>query len=315
MVGELGIAAAGWRADTRHAELRPPSAVPHDWPLRSASGIVDAGGISWHVQRLGSGTPLLLLHGTAASTHTWRDLMPLLAEQHEVVAIDLPGHGWTGRLPDGDMSLPALARAIAALLQALDFAPRCVVGHSAGAAIALRMTLDEAIRPNCVVGLNAALLPFGGAMRWLFAPLAQFFAGTRLMPRLVAHRARDVRAVQRVLDGTGSNIDARGVELYQRLLRRESHVGSVLMMMASWELEPLLQGLPELQPRLLLVTGDQDKAVSPRQADAVAGSLRNASVVHLDACGHLAHEEQPARVAGLILSACGAPEADRHDVD
>ncbi len=56
----------------------------HDWPNRSASQFVHAGGLRWHVQRfgteLGSATPsILLLHGTGASTHTWREVAPLLA--------------------------------------------------------------------------------------------------------------------------------------------------------------------------------------------------------------------------------------------
>ncbi|NBQ74895.1 MAG: alpha/beta hydrolase, partial [Acetobacteraceae bacterium] len=50
-----------------------------DWPNRTASRFVEAGGLNWHVQLMGQGPCLLLLHGTAAATHSWRDLAPLLA--------------------------------------------------------------------------------------------------------------------------------------------------------------------------------------------------------------------------------------------
>jgi magnesium chelatase accessory protein len=291
------------------AKPAPPEGVPFDWPNREASRRVDAGGVSWHVQRGGRGPCLLLLHGTAASTHTWRDLFPILTADYDVIAMDLPGHGYTSLRPDGAMTLDALAESLGCLVEALDAKPAYVAGHSAGAAIALRMTLDRTIEPDAVVGLNAALLPFGGVLKAVFSPLAGFFATTRMMPRPVARRARDAKAVRRVLVGTGSAIDERGVELYQRLLEREGHVAAVLNMMASWELEPLLADLPGLEAELYLLSGGRDKAISPKEAERIAERLPKTKVTRLDDCGHLAHEEAPERVADLIRSAC--PPGDR----
>lgn len=278
--------------------------IPDDWPGRSNSRFVEAAGARWHVQRAGSGAPMLLLHGTAASTHTWRAMMPLLTANYDLLALDLPGHGFSERLPGNSMSLPAMSEAIAALLRRVEFQPRCVVGHSAGAAIALRMALDGNITPDGIVGLNAALLPFGGGLQRIFVPMAQLFANTRLMPQLVARRAKDVNAVRRILKGTGSNLDNTGVELYQRLLQDEGHVAAVLSMMASWDLQPLLDDLPRLVPPLHLVSGARDKAVSPREADRIAAALPGTTVTRLDDCGHLAHEENADKVADVIREFC-----------
>ena len=67
---------------------------------------VAAGGLRWHVQVAGDGPVLLLLHGTGAATHSWRDLLPLLAERFTVVAPDLPGHGRSdGPVPETYVSL------------------------------------------------------------------------------------------------------------------------------------------------------------------------------------------------------------------
>ncbi len=281
-----------------------PGEVPYDWPLREVSRMVNAAGSRWHVQRMGAGPGLLLIHGTAASTHTWRGLMPLLAEHHDVLAVDLPGHGYSERLPDGSMALPALANGLGELLARLDFAPDCVVGHSAGAAIGLRLVLDATVEPRAVIGINAALLPFGGPMRRLFAPMAQLFANTHLMPALVARRAGDVRSIRRVLAGTGSKLDEAGTHYYQRLLTREGHVAAVLAMMASWDLRPLLDELDSLRSPLYLVSCSGDKAVSPVQADRVAAAASNATVIAVDGLGHLAHEEQPGQFAELISGLC-----------
>ena len=281
--------------------------VPFDWPLRDCSRMVAAAGTSWHVQRTGRGKKLLLIHGTAASTHTWRDLVPLLEDDYDIVAMDLPGHGYSQRLPGRSMSLPSLSSALGELLERLDFEPECVAGHSAGAAIALRMTLDGLVHPRCVLGLNAALLPFGGSLRGVIVPMTRLFATTRLMPALVARRARDARAISRVLSGTGSRLGEEGIAYYQRLLQRESHVAAVLAMMASWDLEPLIADLAHLQTPLRLFVADGDKAVSPREADRIADILEKVDVVRLGRLGHLAHEERPAEIVSIIRESCAAP--------
>ena len=80
-----------------------------DWPNREASRVVSAGGLRWHVQVLGTGPTLLLVHGTGAATHSWRDLAPRLARRFTIVAPDLPGHGFTSSPGDDRMSMPAMA--------------------------------------------------------------------------------------------------------------------------------------------------------------------------------------------------------------
>lgn len=122
-----------------------------------ASRFVEAGGLRWHVQVMGSGPVALLLHGTGAATHSWRDFAPLLSRQFKVVAPDLPGHGFTGT-PDADgMSLPGMARGVDALLQALGETPVLCVGHSAGAAILAQMSLTGAAFA-ALVSLNGAFV-------------------------------------------------------------------------------------------------------------------------------------------------------------
>lgn len=276
-----------------------------DWPHRDASSFVEAGGIRWHVQRMGAGPSLLLLHGTGASTHSWRHLMPVLARRFTVVAPDLPGHGFTSMAPRRGMSLPGMASLVAALLAELDVAPAFVAGHSAGAAILARMAIDGAIAPAALVSLNGAFLPFGGMLRFL-SPIARVMAATPLAARLFASRADDPRALDRLLDGTGSTLDAEGVALYARLIRSPDHVHGALTMMANWKLEPLVRDLGRLTVPTLLVAAANDRTVPPSQAIEVASRIRGARVEKLAGLGHLAHEEAPERIAALIESFFGS---------
>ncbi len=271
-----------------------------DWPNRSASRFVDAAGLRWHVQTAGTGPVILLLHGTGASTHSWRGLLPLLAQDFTVVAPDLPGHGFTEAPPLSRLSLPGMAAALAGLLHALAVEPVLAVGHSAGAAIMLRMTLDGMITPKGLVSLNGALLPLQGVPGHLFSPIAKLLARTSLVPRLFAWRARDPALVRRLLHDTGSSIEPAGVELYGRLIQRSGHIAAALGMMANWQLEGLAADLPELAPPLLLVAGGRDRMIPSTHALRVRRQLPGAKVLVLPEHGHLAHEQAPAEIAAIV---------------
>ena len=91
-----------------------------NWPNRDASHFVEAADLSWHVQRMGKGPALLLIHGTGAASHSWRGVMTVLAERFTVVAPDLPGHGFTQAPPPHRLSLPGMAADLGALLRKLD---------------------------------------------------------------------------------------------------------------------------------------------------------------------------------------------------
>lgn len=273
-----------------------------DWPNRSASRFLRAGGLRWHVQVMGQGPALLLLHGTGASTHSWRGLAPLLAARFTVIAPDLPGHGFTQMPAFHRLSLPGMAAAVRALLDALGAEPAVAAGHSAGAAILVRMCLDGLIRPRLIVGLNAALLALGGAPGQLFAPLARLLAALPMVPRLFAWRAGERGVVEKLIRDTGSHLDPAGIELYRRLATSPTHVEAALGMMANWDLETLRRELPRLATPLLLVTGSNDRTVPPGGARTVAALVPGTRLVAMPGLGHLAHEERPEESARLLLA-------------
>jgi len=272
-----------------------------DWPNREASQFVEAAGFRWHVQRMGEGPPLLLIHGTGAATHSWRDLAPMLARHFAVTAMDLPGHGFTQSPPSHRLSLPGMAADIGELLKRLGIVPQIGVGHSAGAAILARMCLDGKIAPKLLVSLNGAFMPFGGVAHQLLSPLTQLLVMNPFLPRLFAWQASNAGSVERLIQNTGSTIDARGIALYGKLVRSPAHVAAALKMMANWRLQPLLHDLPRLRTTLLLVAAENDRSISPDVARQVCDIVAPAVIERLPGLGHLAHEEQPQRVADLIM--------------
>ena len=288
-------AALDWQADGR------------DWPLRAHSRFLSAAGLRWHVQQLGAGPSLLLLHGTGSSTHSWRSLAPLLARDWQVTSLDLPGHAFTAGTPAGGLSLAGMSNAIAALLGQLAVRPQAVVGHSAGAAIACRMALDGRIAPRRIASLNGALLPMEGAHWQLFVPLARLLASTSLTARLFAWAARDPQAVQRLLDSTGSRLEPADLARYARLVRSAAHVDGTLRMMAAWDLAALARDLPRMATPLAMLVGSNDRTVPPAEARRVQALLPRATLLELPGLGHLAHEEAAATVAGALRPLLQSP--------
>jgi magnesium chelatase accessory protein len=270
------------------------------WPHHDLSRFVTAAGIRWHVQQAGSGPPLLLVHGTGASVHSWRELLPEFAADYTVLAMDLPGHAFTEAVPSSRCTLRGMSESLAELLRRLGFSPTHCVGHSAGAAILCRMALDRHIAPRRIVSLNGAFLPLGGAAGVFFSPIARLFAGTALVPRLISWRGGEADAVDRVIQGTGSKLDRRGVELYARLVREPQHIAGALGMMGNWNLHNFERELIRLETPVTLIAAANDRAVPPEQARRIEARLPQANVVHVPRLGHLAHEEAPQRFVGLV---------------
>jgi magnesium chelatase accessory protein len=275
------------------------------WPNREASRFVDAGGLRWHVQVMGSGPAVLLLHGTGAATHSWRDVAPRLARDFAVIAPDLPGHGFT-ETPTGEgLSLRGMAAGLNALLAELGAEPDFAVGHSAGAAIAIRMALDGRFSGG-VVSLNGALQPFPGAAGYLFPTMAKAIFLNPVALQLFQWRASRPGAVARLMESTGSSIDHTGLRCYEALLQTTGHIAGALGMMARWDLHGLQAEMPRFSRPLTLVTGERDVAVPPRVAEAVHAMVPHSRLIRLPGLGHLAHEEAPERAVEIIREATGA---------
>jgi magnesium chelatase accessory protein len=271
--------------------------IPDDWPNRSFSRVFRGPVHEWHVQDCGTGKRVLLLHGAGGSVHSYRTLLPLLAEHFHVLAPDLPGHGFTRLGSLSRSGLEPMAKDLAALCASLDFRPEAIIGHSAGAAIALRMAVGlPGIR---IVGINPALGKFEGVAGVLFPVVAKLLAALPFTARLFSGTAARPDRIRSLIDNTGSHIDPEGIALYQRLISREPHVKGALSMMAQWDLDDLLASLPEVDAPTLFITGSDDQTVPPRVARAAARRMPDARVTELAGYGHLVHEEAPDRVAEL----------------
>jgi magnesium chelatase accessory protein len=279
------------------------------WPCAKQSRFVSTASQTWHIQHWphnDSEQITLLLHGTGSSCHSWFGLAPLLAQHTSVMSLDLPGHGFSG-LPFNQnninkLTLPGMAQAIAQLLEQLRCKPTHIVGHSAGAAIAIQMALDCYIEPSTnITSINGALLPFGAFALPMTASLTKSLSQFAVVPKLFSWRAQSTRFVQSLLKQTGSQLSEQSLRCYQVLMSNAGHVEGTLQMMAAWDLKTFASRLPILQNRLHLIACANDLTVSPQLAQQVKIALPDCTIDYLAKLGHLGHEEEPQLFIPLLL--------------
>jgi magnesium chelatase accessory protein len=274
-----------------------PNTLPPDWPFRAEARQIRARPHDWCVVTHGTGPTMLLLHGAGASGHSFRHLIPALPGWRCVVP-DLPGQGFTRPGSRTRFGIEPMAEDLATLLRQEGWQPEVVIGHSAGAALALQLSTLVPVR--AVVGINAALGQFDGAAGFLFPLLARALSVTPFLPSVISRLWGTEAKVRSLLDGTGSPLDAAGVAQYLTLVRKAGHVDGTLGMMAQWRIDRLMARASQLTVRTLLLATAGDRIVPPRVSKQAAGMLPRADYLELPDLGHLAHEDHAEAVAAAI---------------
>jgi magnesium chelatase accessory protein len=277
-----------------------------DWPNHASSSFLRAGGYDWHVQEMGpdaAGSPVcLLIHGTGAATHSWRSLMPLLAQHYRVIAMDLPGHGFTRSGASGNVTLNGMAKSLMLLLAERQCTPDLIVGHSAGVAIAAQLLLDTGWKAP-LVGFAPALMPFPGLAARIFPSLAKMLFTNPFVSIIFSRMAQAPGQTEKFLArSTGSRIDAEGAKYYTRLFSKSGHCDGAIRMMANWRLEALGARLGEITSPVLLVHPSKDAAIPKSAVTDAARLLPNCEILDMQGFGHLAHEEDPEQAKEIVTA-------------
>ena len=264
------------------------------------SQFIDIDGVTVHYKEAGQGdTALLLLHGFAASTYSWREVMAPLAEEYRVVAFDRPAFGLTerpmpGDFPDGvnPYSAEAQTDLTVGLMDALGIERAVLVGNSAGGTIAAYTALRYPERVKGLVLVDAAIYSGGGSPGWA-RPLLTTPQARRIGPLLV----RNIRDWGYQFGQSAWHDPSRFTEEiwanYSKPLQTENW-GRAL-----WELTQasrplgLDQRLEALGVPVLVITGDDDRIVPTEQSIRLAGEIPGAGLAVLPNCGHVPQEECP----------------------
>jgi pimeloyl-ACP methyl ester carboxylesterase len=192
---------------------------------KGAGAYADVNGINLYYEIHGAGRPLILLHGGLGSGEMFGPLLPALAAGHQVIAVDLQGHGRTADV-DRPLSIPTMADDIAALIGHLGLEKPDVMGYSLGGGVALQTALrhPELIRRAVVVSIHirrdAIYAEMLGQQGQVGAAMAEFMKETPMyeLYQRVAPRPEDF---PRLLDKIGASMsndfdfteDVRGLKV------------------------------------------------------------------------------------------------------
>ncbi|RST05188.1 alpha/beta fold hydrolase [Streptomyces sp. WAC07149] len=262
-------------------------------------------------ERKGAGEPLLLLHGIGHHLQAWHPVTQVLAADHDVIAVDLPGFGASGPLPAGvPYDLATVAPALGALCAALGVERPHVAGNSLGGLLALEMGRTGLARS--VTALSPAGFWSEPERRYAFTALRAMRAGARALPLPALDR----------LSRSGPGRAALTGSIYARPAHRapEAVVAETLALREATGFEETLAaggsvrfthdvpGIP-----VTIAWGSRDRLLLRRQGVRAKHTVPGARLVRLPGCGHVPMNDDPALVARVILDTAKAQRDDRGD--
>ena len=277
--------------------------IPSTWPNNKYSRHVKTGFHSWHIQRLGKsgGKKILFIHGTGSSCHSWSKTAEFLLSQYEILLIDLPGHGFSDLPAPNKSSLREIVNGSMDLLGKIDFSPDLIVGHSAGAAIAV--ILSEKMKvSNGAMCINAAFGEFPGLAGVMFPIFAKIIAVVPFSSDVLAGLSRNKERTEKLIANTGSKITKDNLNHYKVLFSKPNHVKGTLKLMAEWSLSEFLKNLKNCNSNINFLVGNLDKTVPISVSKKWSQILPRPSYYEISGAGHLVHEEKPYEVSQIILN-------------
>ena len=283
--------------------------VPSTWPNNQYSIHVETSFHKWHIQRLGKsgGKKILFIHGTGSSTHTWSDTIEFLLDDFEILLVDLPGHGFSKLPAPNQSSLQSIVHGSMELIEKISFLPDLIVGHSAGAAIAV--LLSEKIKPKCeIICINAAFGEFPGLAGIMFPIFAKIIAVLPYSSDILAGLSKNSERTEKLIANTGSKIKSDRLEYYKVLFSDPDHVKGTLKLMAEWDISEFLQHLKNSNSNVNFLVGNLDKTVPINISKKWSQILPKSQYKEIEGAGHLVHEEMPHAISQLILEQLKAPQ-------
>ena len=276
--------------------------MPSTWPFSKYSEYVETSLHAWHIQRLGKsgGKKILFIHGTGSSCHTWSNTVEYLLDKFEVLLVDLPGHGFSKIPAPSQSSLQSVFNGSMELIKKISFVPDLIVGHSAGAAIAV--LLSEKIKAtNGVICINAAFGEFPGLAGVMFPIFAKVIAVVPFSSDVLAGLSKNKERTEKLIANTGSKITKDRLKHYKLLFSKPNHVKGTLKLMAEWNLSEFLSNLKNCNSNITFLVGNLDKTVPVSVSKKWSQILPSTKYYEILGAGHLVHEEKPYEVSQIIL--------------
>jgi pimeloyl-ACP methyl ester carboxylesterase len=269
---------------------------------RAPSVFLNAAGMKVHLRDEGprdDTSPIVLMHGTLSSLHTWDGWAEALTSKRRVIRFDLPGFGLTGPSPDRIYSTDNDLRLVIAMLDSFGI-ERCVLGgNSAGGGIAWRTALAHPSRVEKLILVDSD----GYRTRPISKPIAFYFARMPMIDWMVRNtfpRGLVEQGLRNVY-GDASKVTPELTVRTRELTRREGNRRALIERGRQW-LRPatLSHRIAELKLPTLIIWGGRDRLIPPDTAERFHHDIAGSTMVMFDDLGHMPQEEDPVRTVAAV---------------
>lgn len=269
------------------------------------------GGVRIHYQEAGdeNAPALVLIHGLISSTLVWSEaLLPLAHAGFRVIAIDLPGFGYSDKPADGRYTIDSQAHAVISLMDRLGIDTASIVGASYGGAIAATIALDYPERVERLV-LVGAVTSDEPKKKLLLRILQIPIVGDIVTPLFLGSRwvlrARMEEAYRRV----GKPIDEHMVSARHHILETANMQRAMIRTVRRWHANRIQRQAPLIRQPTLLVWGEADSHIPVSEAFQLRDAIPNARLIVIRNCGHLPPAEYPEAFVKVLRDFCEAEDS------
>jgi pimeloyl-ACP methyl ester carboxylesterase len=239
---------------------------------------------------IGSGPPVVLVHGTPFSSRVWRKIVPKLAENHTVYIFDLLGYGSSEKREGQDVSLAAQAKLLSELLDHWGLEEPNVVGHDFGGATTLRAHLLEGRSFNAIALIDAvALSPWGSP----FYRLVQEYVGVFRQIPAYMHEAMVAAYIR---DATYHPMSDEDLRLYVApWLGPEGQAAFYRQIVQNDQryTDGIQARYGEIERPVLILWGEEDRWIPPEKGERLRAEIPGSRLRTIPEAGHLAMEDSP----------------------
>jgi pimeloyl-ACP methyl ester carboxylesterase len=246
--------------------------------------------------------PLVLIHGTSSSLHTWEGWVAALKSQRRVITFDLPGFGLTGPFagqytPD-DYRGDTLARFVIDLLDHLRLQQVVLGGNSLGGEVAWRVASLAPTRVQRLILVDASGYDFVPENMPLGFRLARLPVISRLSEHFLPRGLVEASVLS--VYGDPRKVNAALVERYEEITLREGNRRALRLRMQQLEMGEHAARIPQLKLPTLVIWGAKDQLIPPAYAERFARDIAGSRLVVFPELGHVPMEEDPVRTADLV---------------
>ncbi|ARU87413.1 alpha/beta fold hydrolase [Pseudomonas sp. M30-35] len=293
-----GFVVFNWAPDLPLDELKARWA-------QSPSMFVGIDGMQVHIRDQGprdDPEPLLLLHGTSASLHTWQGWVEQLEHKHRVISIDLPGFGLTGPFPDGNYTVERYQRFLQQLFAQLKLKRVTLIGNSFGGQLAWLYALNQPQQVGRLVLVDAAGYPRQSNSVPLGFRLAQNPILAPLMGKILPYKM--IESSVRNVYGDPSKVTDELIDRYYQLTLREGNRQALRERFHQVKNTGYAQ-LKQLQVPTLIIWGGEDRLIPVFSAERFATDIAGSRLVIFEDLGHVPQEEDPLRTSAALITFLG----------